>query len=36
MHNEQKEMILSTLEDIKYSFELVQKIAKISIQVMIY
>lgn len=28
MHNEQKEMILSTLEDIKYSLELIQKRAK--------
>ena len=28
MHNEQKEMIISTLEDIKYSLELVQKRAK--------
>ena len=28
MYNEQKEMILSTLEDIKYSLELVQKRAK--------
>ena len=32
MHNEQKEMIISTLEDIKYSLELIQKKA---IQVMI-
>ena len=28
MHNEQKEMILSTLEDIEYSLELIQKRAK--------
>ena len=28
MHNEQKEMIISTLEDIKYSLELIQKRAK--------
>ena len=28
MHNEQKEMLLSTLEDIKYSLELIQKRAK--------
>lgn len=28
MHNEQKEMILSTLEDIKFSLELIQKRAK--------
>ena len=28
MYNEQKEMILSTLEDIKYSLELIQKRAK--------
>jgi uncharacterized protein with HEPN domain len=28
MHNEQKEMILSTLEDIKYSLELIQKRVK--------
>lgn len=28
MHNEQREMIISTLEDIKYSLELIQKRAK--------
>jgi len=28
MHNEQKEMLLSTLEDIKYSLELILKRAK--------
>jgi hypothetical protein len=28
MHNEQKEMIISTLEDIKYSLELIQKSEK--------
>ena len=28
MHDEQKEMILSTLEDIKYSLELIQKRVK--------